>query len=109
MLLLAGAAADVDSFGAVVRTRFHQYPRGSLLICLQATAHVQHPTQRFVSITMAWWGVLWFLSLIAVTSSGGLYLNEAVVVGRVRREVWDQGLSRFGDLMRQVVGVTLDV
>jgi hypothetical protein len=54
MFSLAGSFSAVDWLGAVVSTRFHQKPSGSLLICLQPTAQAQHPMHRLVSMTMAW-------------------------------------------------------
>src|SRR5579875_2658058 len=67
MFSLAGFLADVDWLGAVVSTRFHQYPSGSLLTSLQPTAQVQQPTHRLVSMTMTWWGVVLVPAAMAVT------------------------------------------
>ena len=49
--------------------------------------------------------------LLSIRSSPSrpFHLHEAVVVSRIRREVRDHRLGRIGDLVGQVVGVTLHV
>src|SRR5271157_4652967 len=114
-----------------VSTRSQYRPMPTFCCSLQATAQLQQPMHLFWSTTIP--RRVAFCSRGSGTSTPGydeliarplrealaghvssspsrpFHLHEAVVVGGVGREVGNERLRRIGDLVGQVVGVTLDV